>query len=274
MLHFSPASSTMWINDCKAGHSFEDYLARGGQDPEPPAPVEEVVEETEEEEESDSDESTTYQKRSYHKPAKKRKRVSANKEKRKKVKVQWVTDESSSSSEDEDSSDDTLKKINVKKNKKMKITHHPKKKTERKIDESDDTGDITDTEKFVNKVCHLGKKMNKVKSSQRRLTQVNTMDKGDLKLFTTVISHLWGPKKRDSAFQLKPEELNKFQPYLKYLKEFARPRTSYKRRRAILQEGHLLRDLSELMSELAVEGDGSTEETPEEEEAGSGTESQ
>jgi hypothetical protein len=137
-----------------------------------------------------------------------------------------------------------------------------KKKCEKKATEPPSTTDATsDTilqsgEAFVQGMNRLGSRLMRAKSTNDRLHLVNDLTKSELQLFASMISHLWGQQKTASdLFDVASEDLEKFSPYLTQLKEFSRSRTSLKRRRAILQEGHLLKHLAEFMSQLAFEDD-------------------
>ena len=283
----------MWLDDYKEGHSVQDYLARGGRDPEPDlvedqkrdntynaSVVDDHQDDDDDFEEEDEDilEDDDFEDACNHqRKSKKRKRPMKTRNACKKKK-----DDSSSSTEDENSrSDDDsegkeslIRKICRKKQPEEMKKRKGMKTTKEDSDKRAASNSIGDVKEFVQKVSQLGSRLSQFKSASKRLNQVNNLDNNELNLFSTLITHLWGHGTKDSdLFELSEEDLKKFVPYRKELKDFARSRTTYKRKRAILQEGQLLKHLAELMSQLDVD-DGEEKkrqvkaseiETPEEE---------
>ena len=110
-----------------------------------------------------------------------------------------------------------------------------------------------DAQKLVQNLNDLGKKYCKVKTMQQKMQMVGKASKSELKLFRLVIKNVW--EGEHGAFQLAPEEHKKLKCHALIFKEYTKARTTDRRKKEILQEGNILANLTQLMTQLEVEGE-------------------
>jgi len=124
---------------------------------------------------------------------------------------------------------------------------------EEEILDNDEGGAVSKgkAEQFVSDANTLGVKFNKAKTTQQRMLAVSKLNKGQLKLFEVVIRNVW--EGEHGAFQLLPEEITRMKKHKHHFKEFMMKKTTLKRKREILQEGTILRNLANLMVQLEVD---------------------
>jgi len=125
-------------------------------------------------------------------------------------------------------------------------------------DSTDEEGEISMTqlksnnaEEIVQHLNDLGKKYFRAKTIQQKMQMVSRATKGELKLFGLVIKNVW--EGQHGAFQLAPEEHKRLKVHKDLFREFIRQRTSFKRKKEILQEGNILVNLTKLMCQLEVD---------------------
>jgi len=106
-------------------------------------------------------------------------------------------------------------------------------------------------ESLVEKMSALGKKFCTARNAQRRMLMVSKLSKADLNLFGLVIKNIW--EGEHGAFQLAAEEHRRLKPHKLLFKEYIMKRATFKRKREILLEGNILKNLTELMTQLEVE---------------------
>lgn len=121
----------------------------------------------------------------------------------------------------------------------------------------DETASVNADEKpktaefLVEKMNALGKKFCRAKNVQQKMLMVSKISKADLNMFGVVIKNVW--EGNHGAFQLAEEEHRRLRPHKLLFKEYVRKRTTFKRKREILLEGNILKNLTELMTQLEVE---------------------
>lgn len=120
-------------------------------------------------------------------------------------------------------------------------------------DEEDDEGQRSKetAETLVSRMNTLGNKFCRAKNAQQKMLMVSKISKSDLMLFGVVIRNVWEGK--HGAFQLAEEEHRRLRPFKLLFKEYLKVRTTIKRRREIMLEGSILKNLTELMTQLEVE---------------------
>lgn len=167
---------------------------------------------------------------------------------------------SDSSSEEEDS---PVKIVHRKPEKKVSPANKLKKKKRQSTESdeertSEDMDFLKDPKRLVSELNGMGRTFVNLKTGRQKLAHVNQLTKGQMRLFHVLISNIFAPngqkkKSNHCDFQLSPEELRRFEPYAKHFKDFLKARTPFKRKVAILQEGHILKYLSDLMTQLEVD---------------------
>jgi hypothetical protein len=103
---------------------------------------------------------------------------------------------------------------------------------------------------IVQMLNSIGQKYKKMKSTQQRMQAISTASKSDLNAFQIVIKNIW--QGEHGAFQLSEEEVKSLKSHKEFFREYLKVRTTLKRKRAILQEGTILKKLTNLMTELEV----------------------
>jgi hypothetical protein len=102
---------------------------------------------------------------------------------------------------------------------------------------------------LVDRLKALGMRFHR-KNAAQKMHLVNKLTKNDMSMLTYVIRNIF--EGGEEGFQIDGEELHAFRPYKELLKEYLKKRTPLKRRREILLEGQILKNLSELMSHLEI----------------------